>query len=110
MLVKVNLDIGASSGFIPDLLREGKARVVHCAADFFQTAGLKHTARRFGRASGVFVPLMANNETVGILAGQFQGECEQEELTLLSSLASEMAVALLARRLRIKSFRVSECA
>ena len=101
-LVEMNVEISGRDHPIARAVANRSPIVIDNADEVLQEFGVRRIFSRLAIHSVVLVPLIAGGQVIGVLAAQPGAEdsaLEEEEITLLSSLASEIAVTVLTKRL-----------
>ena len=101
-LVQMNVELGEFDHPIARVVRSRKPSVLENPSEALKELGVKKIFSRLGIQSVALVPLIASGQLLGVLAVQPESDDEgynEEELTLLVSLANEMGRAILTRRL-----------
>jgi len=101
-LVEMDVEIAAADNTLQEVIRARRAVLVHEPETVLGELGLRRFFSRFAIKALGLAPLIARGQVLGILAvqpGSSEPSMEEEELTLLSSLANEIATLILTRRL-----------
>lgn len=104
-LVKLNIDISEKNNMMSSILSGRKPLLLEKPAEVFSDMALAKIAERIGNDPMVFVPLFVRGIAMGVLAvqgGKSNPTLDEDELTLLTSMATEMTIVLFARRLEEK--------
>jgi PAS domain S-box-containing protein len=101
-LVEINVEISGRDHPIAQVVLDRKAVIIDDPEEVLKEFGVKRFVSRFSIDSVGLVPLISGGQVLGVLVfqpGAEDSHLDQEELTLLSSLASEIASRVLAKRL-----------
>lgn len=101
-LVQLNLEVTGSNHPIARVVLSRSPLVIGSTSDLLGDENVQRFFSKFEIKSVGIVPLISGGQVLGVLAFQpdsEQIEIDQEVLTLISSLAAEIASALLAKRL-----------
>jgi len=101
-LEEVNIDLGDAENPIAKAVRRREPVSLERGDDVFDALGVKRIFTRLAVNAVAVVPLVASGESLGVLAVQPSPNDEplsHEQITLLRSLANEIASVLLAKRL-----------
>ena len=101
-LVEMNVEIEGREHPIAQVVTTRKALIIDNPEEALGAFGIRRFFSRFGIHNIGLVPLIAGGQVLGVLAFQpepDQPKLEEEEMTLLSSLASEIAAVVLSKRL-----------
>lgn len=101
-LIEVNIDISSESHPLADVIKNKKPLLLKNTGDILRGLGIKRFIARNEIDSVGLVPLVAGGQVLGVLA--FEGErlgrpLNQDDLNILSSLATELASVLLSKKL-----------
>ena len=101
-LVEMNVELSGEENPLREVVATKKALVVHNPDAVLGQLGLRRFFSRFAIKSLGLAPLLARGQVLGVLAvqpGSGEPAMEEEEITLLSSLANEIAALIFTKRL-----------
>jgi PAS domain S-box-containing protein len=101
-LVEMNVDLSDADNPLVQVVTSKKAAVLRNPDAVLGQLGLRRFFSRFAINSLGLAPLIARGQALGVLAvqpGSGEPAMEEEEITLLSSLANEIASLILTKRL-----------
>lgn len=101
-LVQINVEIGGEDHPIAQVVRSKMPVIIGDPETLMGDFGVKRFFSRFAVKSVGLVPLVSGGQVLGVLAFQpdtTNANLDEEEITLISSLAAEIARALRAKRL-----------
>ena len=100
-LVEMNVEVIGKNHPIAQVVRTRRSRILSNPDEILDEFGVKRFFSRFSFNAVGLIPLVAAGQLLGVLAFQpssMKRQEQEEEMTLLGSLASEIAAAILAKR------------
>lgn len=101
-LVEMNVEIIGRDHPIAQVVTTRKAMIIKDPEQSLSRFGVRRFFSRYSISAVGLVPLVSGGQVLGVLAFQADGEevkLDEEQMTLISSLASEIAATVLAKRL-----------
>ncbi len=101
-LVEMNVEVAGRDHPIAQVVTSRKAMIIQDAEKILSRFGLRRFFSRYSISEVGLVPLVSGGQVLGVLAFQPDVEevaLDEEQVTLISSLASEIAAIVLAKRL-----------